>query len=82
MLTVELKWSYSGCILWDQVIGFVVIISVCYIIIIIIIIIINLLLFLILIIIIETNNIFDSYVFYFKTSFHIHFPLHFTLIFL
>lgn len=67
MLTVELKWSYSGCILCDQVIRFVVIISVCYIIIIIIIIT-NLLLFLICIIIIVTNDFFDSYVFYFKTS--------------
>ena len=69
MLTVELKWSYSGCILWDQVIRFVVIITACYIIIIIIIVI-NLLLFLIIIIIIiiVTNNFFDSYVFYFKTS--------------
>ena len=36
MLTVQLKWSYSGCILWDQVIRFVVIITACYIIIIII----------------------------------------------
>ena len=71
-LTFELKWSYAGCILRDQVIRFVVIITVCYIIIIIIISIINLLLFLIIIIIIMviivTNNFFDSYVFYFKTS--------------
>ena len=81
MLTVELKWSYSGCIVWDQVIRFVVIITACYIIIIIIIII-NLLLFLIIIIIIVTNNFFDSYVFYFKTSISHALPLHFTVIFL
>ena len=51
MLTVELKWSYSGCILWDQVIRFVVIITACYIIIIIFIIIIIIIIFIIIIII-------------------------------
>lgn len=67
MLTVELKWSYSGCILWDQVIRFVVIITVCYMIN-------NNCYYNKFIIIFNyyyyhcNKQFFDSYVFYFKTS--------------